>query len=65
MNKSTKTLIKRYGENYFSELGKKGAKAFYKKYYLMPIGTSRFGIFRRDNGQFVNCLGYDVRSKNG
>jgi len=57
MNKSSETLIKKYGKNYFSELGKKGAKVFYSRYYLKPIGTSKFGIFRRDNNQFVNYLG--------
>ena len=57
MNKSARTLIERYGKDYFSRLGKKGAKVFYERYFLYPIELNKFGIFRKDNNQFVNYLG--------
>lgn len=55
--KGVKTVKKKYGENYFSELGKKGAKKFYELYYLHPVGTSQFGIFKKFDNSFVNYLG--------
>jgi hypothetical protein len=58
MNKqAVETTKKRYGENYFKILGKKGAQKFWQKYFLLPIGTSRFGIYQKSDFKFINFFG--------
>jgi hypothetical protein len=58
MSKQSEALKNKYGQNYFSELGKLGAKKFYQLYYLAPIQLTKFGIFRKNDNSFVNFLGY-------
>jgi len=55
--KGVLTCKQKYGTNYFSQLGKKGARKFYQLYYLRPIELSKFGIFRKSDNSFVNYLG--------
>jgi hypothetical protein len=55
--KSAQTLKERYGLNYFSEIGKKGAEVFHKRYKIVPIGTSQYGIINRTDNSFVNYFG--------
>lgn len=62
MNKSSETLIKKYGKDYFSRLGQKGAKRFYQLYYLMPVDLNRFAIMRKEDNTFVNYLGYTIKN---
>lgn len=59
MSKGSETLIKKYGKDYFSRLGKRGAKRFYQLYYLMPVDLNRFAIMRKEDNSFVNYLGYN------
>jgi len=43
-------VFRKYGREYMSELGKKGAKAFHAKYNVMPVAISGWAIIgRKDN----------------
>lgn len=55
--KAVATCKAKYGNNYFSELGKKGAKAFYSRYYLIPVQLNRFAIMKKSDNSFVAYLG--------
>lgn len=43
------STAKKYGNEYMSELARKGAQAFHKKYKLVPINLNDFLIVSRDN----------------
>jgi hypothetical protein len=49
------TLAK-HGLEHFREIGKKGARAFWLKYELLPVGLSQFAIVRRDSCEIVAYL---------
>jgi hypothetical protein len=51
--KGGQTTAKRYGRQYMSQLGKRGAIAFWKLYKLSPIGLSNFAIVKRTNGEII------------
>ena len=52
--KGVKSFLNKHGSDYFSRIGKLGAKRFWEKYYIMPIELSKWGLYRRDNNEFVN-----------
>lgn len=40
----------KYGRNYMSRIGKRGAETFWRLYKLTPVGLSYFAIVRREDG---------------
>ena len=46
-------LFKKYGSQYMSDLGRKGATEFWRKYRLVPTETYRFAIVDRESGKFI------------
>lgn len=52
-------LRRKLGADYadhMRNIGKRGAKAFWSKYRLIPIGTSQFAIVCRVTGKFINYI---------
>lgn len=48
-----KALFNKYGREYMSEIGKRGAQAFYRKYKLVPYGTNQFAIVDRSTERII------------
>jgi hypothetical protein len=47
MNKATRTLLDRYGSDYFKKLGHKGAVKLHQLYDMIPYGTSQFKYVKK------------------
>lgn len=47
-----KTLEK-YGREYLSEIGRRGAAALWEKYQLVPVNMTEFAIVDRKTGKIV------------
>lgn len=56
-SKGGKAVYAKYGSEYMSDLGKKGAKAFYNRYYWSPAGTSGWALVRKSNDKIVCTVG--------
>jgi len=50
--------LARHGREHMAAIGKRGARTFWKRYHLSPIGASDFAIVKRDTGEVVNRLYY-------
>lgn len=48
-----RTTFEKYGSDHMRRIGKEGAKKFYEKYELHPVGTSWFAIVERATGREV------------
>ena len=59
--KGGQTTARRYGRNYMSEIGKRGAIAFWKLYKLSPIGLSDFAIVKRTTGEIIGYVNGGLR----
>lgn len=46
-------LVKKRGKDYMRGLGRRGARAFWSKYRMMPVGTSSFAIVDRETDKIV------------
>lgn len=44
---------KKHGKEHMREIGKLGARAFWKKYRLSPVGLAYFAIVNRLDGKVV------------
>ncbi len=63
-SKGGKATFEKYGSKYMSEIGRKGAIAFYAKYRLVPVYTSGWGLVRKSDQKIVtvwNVLPWTVR----
>jgi hypothetical protein len=49
-------VLKKYGRDHFSRIGKRGAKTFHKRYRLSPVDLNDFAIVNRKTGERVNTL---------
>lgn len=49
-------VYKKYGSEYMSQLGRKGAIAFWKKYTVQPVQLTRFAIVERATGRVVRIM---------
>jgi hypothetical protein len=47
---------RKYGNTYMREIGLRGARAFHKKYMLVPVRTNDFLIVNRISGVAVNSI---------
>jgi hypothetical protein len=43
--------LRRCGQEYFKQLGRKGAKVFHLHYKLEPVGINDFAIVHRETGE--------------
>lgn len=50
-------LVEKRGPDYMREIGRKGARTFYRRYQWSPVGTSGWAIRRRDTGEIVKIIG--------
>ena len=55
--KDVNSFLAKHGKDYFSKIGKIGAKSFWSKYYILPIENTKFGIFKKSDNSFVNYFG--------
>jgi hypothetical protein len=46
----------KYGNEYMSQLARRGAVAFHIKYKLVPIRLNNFAIVNRETGEMVNTI---------
>lgn len=44
-------LVEKRGKSYMQDLGRRGAEAFWDKYYLRPIGITQFEIVSKLTGE--------------
>jgi len=44
-------LVSKRGKEYMKQIGSKGGKATWKKYYLIPIGINDFAIVDKETHQ--------------
>lgn len=49
-----KKTLEVYGKEYYSELGRRGAAAFWEKYYLVPVNLTQFAIVRKIDNRVVS-----------
>jgi hypothetical protein len=45
--------VRRHGIKHMREIGKKGARKFWKLYSLKPVGLAHFAIVRRLDGVII------------
>lgn len=48
--------LARHGHEHFSQIGRRGADVFHRRYKLEPFGLNDFAIVRRDTGETVSFL---------
>lgn len=52
-----KKILELRGREYFVELGKKGAKAFYRKYKWATVPVVRYAIVRKSDNVIIKIIG--------
>lgn len=57
-----RATVKKHGRGYMSQIGLKGAQAFWKKYVLKPVNLAHFAIVNRQTNEIVGFTSYSNRS---
>lgn len=50
------STYRKYGREHMSEIGKRGAYIFHKRYSIQPVMQSGYAIVERETGKIVNFL---------
>lgn len=51
-----KKLLELHGRDYFVELGKKGAEAFYRLYRWAPVPLGKWAIIRKLDNKIIKVI---------
>ena len=56
-SKGGRSTHAKYGSEHMRAIGKRGAKVFWTRYSMKPVGTSGWAILRRADNSVVNFIG--------
>lgn len=50
------STFRKHGKKHMQDIGKRGARTFWKLYRITPYGTSDFAIIRRSDNEFIGTM---------
>ena len=51
--KGGRATVQKYGRSYMREIGRKGAETFWRRYRVLPVGVSQYGLVEKDSGKLL------------